>query len=198
MNTFIGACAEFDSGDVDEEIIAASDILYVEGYLWDQPAAKEAIQLAMQVAQKNNTKVALSLSDVFCVERHRAEFNQLIDNSVDILFANEQEAMSLTQTDSLQAAAEKLASRLDIAALTQSAAGVTIATDGGLLHVEAEKVDNVVDTTGAGDLFAAGFLYGLSQNKNVKEAAMIGNRMAGKIIQQMGARAHFSVDELAA
>jgi len=198
MSTFIGACAEFASEDVDEKVIADSDILYIEGYLWDQDVAKAAIQKAVDEAKAHNTKVALSLSDAFCVDRHRESFHALIEESVDILFANEQEVIALTQTDSLDAAASAIASKVDIAALTQGAEGVTVVSQGNAQHITTPAVANLVDTTGAGDLFAAGFLYGLAQNKSTEQAAKMGNQMAGKIIQQMGARADFSAADVAA
>ena len=198
MSTFIGACAEFASEDVDEQVIADSEILYIEGYLWDQAPAKAAIKKAVKAAKKHNTKVALSLSDIFCVDRHRESFMALIEESVDILFANEQEATILTETASVAEAGNLLAQHVEIVALTQGEHGVTVFARGEALHVNQVGVANVLDTTGAGDAFAAGFLFGLSESGELEMAARMGNRMAGKVIQQMGARADFSVEELAA
>ncbi len=198
MNTFIGACAEFASEDVDMAVIADSDVLYIEGYLWDQTPAKAAISKAVKAAKANNTKVALSLSDIFCVDRHRESFMALIEESVDILFANEQEATILTETASIADAGNVLAKHVDIAAITQGEHGVTVFAHGEALHVNQLAIDKVIDTTGAGDTFAAGFLYGLSQSGSYETAARMGNAMAGKIVQQMGARGEFSVEELAA
>jgi sugar/nucleoside kinase (ribokinase family) len=189
MNTYIGACAELDPSDIDEERIKASGIIYIEGYLWDQPAAKDAIRHAIQTAKIAGRKVALSLSDLFCVERHREEFNQIIHEYVDVLFANESELLALAQLSDVKQAAKLIGARVRVLVVTQGAQGVLVVSDGVTAHYHADVIDEVVDTTGAGDLFAAGFLFGLTQGESLADCADIGNCCAGVIIQQMGARA---------
>jgi len=198
MNTFIGACADITPEDIDENVIAKGAILYVEGYLWDQENAKNAIRKGLEAAQKHGRKIAFSLSDKFCVDRHREQFLELIDQHLDIVFANEQELLSLTLTDNFDAAVKQVAGKCDIMVITRSEKGSLIITRDGTETVPAEKVAKVVDTTGAGDLFAAGFLYGFSRNLPLKECAQIGNRCAARIIQQMGARTMTPLKDLAA
>lgn len=198
MNTYIGACAEIEPRDIDDARIKASGVIYIEGYLWDQPAAKDAIRHAIQTAKIAGRKVALSLSDLFCVERHRAEFNQIIHEYVDVLFANESELLALAEMSDVKQAAKLVGEKVHVLAVTQGMQGVLVVADGEVLHYPADIIDNVVDTTGAGDLFAAGFLFGLTQGESFADCADLGNCCAGVIIQQMGARAPHPLLELVA
>lgn len=197
MMTYLGACTELDRGDVDPDLIAQAKVTYLEGYLWDPPKAKEAIADAAEIAHANGRKVALSLSDPFCVERHRDTFLELIAERVDILFANEVEIMSLFQAETFEEAASRVSAFVEVAALTRSAAGSVIVAGGEKITVAAEPVARVVDTTGAGDMYAAGFLYGFTQGRSMSECARFGGICAAEIISHMGARPETSLAELA-
>ncbi len=188
MATYLGACGNVTEEDIDEQLVTEGSILYVEGYLWDPAHAKAAIRHACDIAKKAGKKVAFTLSDTFCVKRHRAEFLELLGGTVDILFANEHELLALFDTDDFDSACKKLRGRCEIAAITCSERGCVILTRDKTLPVSAEKVEHVVDTTGAGDLFASGFLYGVARSWELEKAAKLGNRCAAVIIQQMGAR----------
>lgn len=198
MNTFLGACVALGPEDVDEKQIASAKVTYLEGYLWDPPRAKEALLRAAQLAHKHGRKVALSLSDPFCVDRHRAEFNRLIDDHVDVLFANESEALSLTETSDFEAALAKLRGRCELCVVTRGAHGATVLGTTDIHHVGAEAVDKLIDTTGAGDLFAAGFLHGLTHGRGPVQCAQLGALCAAEIISHYGARPEASLRELAA
>jgi sugar/nucleoside kinase (ribokinase family) len=198
MNTFLGACVGLGPEDVDENLIARSKVTYLEGYLWDPPRAKEALLRAAQLAHKHQRKVALSLSDAFCVDRHRAEFNRLIDDHVDVLFANESEALSLTQENEFEAALAKLRGRAELCVVTRSAQGATVLGAEEIHHIPAEPIDKLVDSTGAGDLFAAGFLYGFTHARGPIECARLGALCAAEILGHYGARPETSLRELAA
>jgi sugar/nucleoside kinase (ribokinase family) len=189
MQTYLGACAELTSADIDETTIAHGELLYLEGYLWDRAAAKEAFRKAIQIAHKHGRKVALTLSDAFCVERHRDEFFDLL-HDVDVLFANEAEIMSLYRTHDFDATLSALLAHLGtrIAAVTRGAKGCVVCHDGRTAVAVAEPVDSVIDTTGAGDLYAAGFLYGLSRRHTLTRCARMGSIAAAHIISHMGAR----------
>ena len=174
MQTYLGACTGLTTADIDEKAVKAARITYLEGYLWDPPAAKAAFRKAAEIARAAGRKVALTLSDPFCVERHRADFRALIEGSVDILFANEAEIRSLWQVGSFKAALAATRGRVPIAALTRSAAG-SVVLDGETVHeIAAEPVERVVDTTGAGDLYAAGFLHGLVRGAGHQNAGPAG------------------------
>src|SRR6202022_2976203 len=163
MNTYLGACVELAAADIDPDVIAAAQVTYLEGYLFDPPKAQEAFRKAAAIAHAAGCKVALSLSDPFCVGRHRADFRDLVDGHVDILFANEAEICSLFETDDFAAATAAVRGHVAIAALTRGAAG-SVSWAGGAEHpVAAAPVSRVVDTTGAGDLYASGFLHGLTR-----------------------------------
>lgn len=198
MQTYIGACVGVSEGDITPEHIASAAIIYVEGYLWDQEGPKAAIRRAIELAKQANRKVAFTLSDVFCVDRHRAEFLELIRNQVDILFSNENELLSLFVGDDFDTALWKLRQICPLAAITRSANGAIVATKDKAEAVQTSTVNNVIDTTGAGDLFASGFLYGLSKGWNLRDCAQLGNRCAGHIIQQMGARSMMPLGKLVA
>lgn len=195
MNTFLGACLDLTPGDIDAEIIQASKVVYLEGYLWDPPAAKEAFLKAAALAHAADRKVALSLSDPFCVNRHLDSFRELVSDHVDILFANESEIIALFGGDFDSAAAEA-AKHVEVAVLTRGEQGATVLTGGQAYHVPAEKVEAVVDTTGAGDLFAAGFLYGYTQGRDPATCARLGAICAGEIIGHYGARSEVNLAEL--
>jgi sugar/nucleoside kinase (ribokinase family) len=188
MNTYIGACAEMNADDINDALIARSKITYVEGYLWDQPDSKDAIRKALDVAHKYNRKVAFSLSDKFCVDRHREEFLHLVTHHIDILFANESEIIALMQATDFEHAREKIRGVCEIAALTRSEHGSQIITKGATIAVPAGSGLKVIDTTGAGDLYASGFLFGITQDWPLKRCAELGTKSASAIIQQIGAR----------
>ncbi|HSD35308.1 MAG TPA: adenosine kinase [Alphaproteobacteria bacterium] len=188
MNTYLGASVELGPEDVDEALIAAAQVTYLEGYLWDRPRAKDAFRKAARIAHEAGRKVALTLSDPFCVERHRAEFQELVRGPVDILFANEAEIRALWQVRDFDAALSATRGLVQIAALTRSEKGSVVLSNGKTESVPAEPVQRVVDTTGAGDLFAAGFLHGLTQGRPPAEAARIGAIAAAEVIAHVGAR----------
>ncbi len=197
LNTFLGASTGLGPDDVDEDQVAGASITYLEGYLWDPPEAKEAFLKAARTARKAGRDVALTLSDPFCVERHRDEFLELVRNEVNIVFANEAEIMSLYQVDNFDDALQAAKADCGLAALTRSAAGCVIA-DGDEVHVvDAVKVDRVVDTTGAGDLFAAGFLFGLTRGKPLAACGQLGSLAASEVISHVGARPETSLADLA-
>ena len=198
MNTYLGACVELGPEDVPDELIAASEVVYLEGYLYDPPRAKEAFLKAAKVAEAAGRKVALSLSDPFCVERYRAEFLELLEGHVNILFANEDEITSLYQVENFDDALQHVRGHCDIAALTRSANGSVVVAGDEVHVVDAETVTNVVDTTGAGDSYAAGFLYGLSRGDDLATAARIGGILAAEIISHYGARSESNLKELVA
>lgn len=197
MMTFLGASTEMTPEDLGAQSLGAAKVLYIEGYLWDQPAAKAAVQKAADMARVAGAKVAFSLSDTFCVERHRAEFQSLIKDHVDILFANEGEIMSLFETTSFDEAAEAAAAVVEVAALTRGAEGSVALAEGKWVEVEAEVVDDIIDTTGAGDLYAAGFLYGWSNGRDLETCAKLGGLAAAEVISHLGARPETSLADLA-
>jgi sugar/nucleoside kinase (ribokinase family) len=198
MNTFLGACRELDPGDIDEAAIASAAIMYIEGYLWDAEASKAAIRRGISAAKRAGRKVALTLSDPFCVGRFRDEFVDLLREDVDILFANEAEITALYQADGFDEALQKARAWKGLAAMTRSEKGCVIAAPDGEVHViDAVPVKKVVDTTGAGDQFAAGFLYGLSRGMGLPECGRLGAIAAAEIISHFGARPETSLKTLA-
>lgn len=196
MNTYIGACAELTETDINDALIAHSKVTYIEGYLWDTPSAKEAIRKALRVAKMKNRKVAFSLSDLFCVERHREDFWELITTSVDILFANEAELLSLTQKHDWESARAAIRGRCPISVLTRSEKGSQIITKMDTIEIDPGRNLKVIDSTGAGDLYAAGFLYGYTQGWQLARCGDLATRCASEIIQQFGARPHRPLTQL--
>jgi len=204
MNTYLGACQGLSPADVDEATTAAARVVYLEGYLWDPPAAKDAFRKAVTIAHKAGHAVALTLSDAFCVGRYREEFLGLIrDGSVDILFANIGELQSLYETDDAEAAVKALRDERDarghhlLGLVTRSAEGSLVVRGGEIRAVEASPVKEVVDTTGAGDLFAAGFLAGHARGLDYATSARLGSLAASEVIQHIGARPQHDLVALA-
>ena len=198
MNTFLGACVGLGPNDIDADAVAAATITYLEGYLWDPPGAKAAFRKAISIAHGAGREVALTLSDSFCVDRYRGEFLALVDSEIDVLFANEAEITSLYQVSSFDAALQRVRGRRGITVLTRGAAG-SVLVQGEELHViAAEPVAKVVDTTGAGDLYAAGVLYGYTQGLGLYAAGRLGSIAAAEVIGHFGARPEAALHELAA
>ncbi|MFN3659475.1 MAG: adenosine kinase [Pseudolabrys sp.] len=199
MNTYLGAAQDLRPSDIDEAQIAAAEVVYLEGYLWDPPQAKEALVKAADIAHKNGRRVALTLSDAFCVDRYRGEFLELIrKGTVDIVFANEHELRSLYQTADFDTGAKALREDARLAVVTRSEKGCVVIGKNGLEAVPAEPVEQVADVTGAGDLFAAGFLVGLARGKDHRTAARLGGLAAAEVIQHIGARPVVSLEARAA
>ena len=198
MNTYLGAAQDLHPADVDAEAVAAAAITYLEGYLWDPPKAKEAFRKAAEVAHGAGRQVALTLSDAFCVGRYRAEFLELIRGGmVDILFANESELKSLYETSDFATGIDALRGDARLAVVTRSEKGCIVVSKDGTLEVPAAPIRTLVDATGAGDLFAAGFLCGLSRGREHRTSAQLGALAAAEVIQHIGARPEVSLEDLA-
>jgi sugar/nucleoside kinase (ribokinase family) len=198
MNTYLGACQSLGPADIDEEVVAASAITYLEGYLWDPPEAKEAFRKAAAIAHAADRQVSITLSDPFCVDRFRDEFLGLIrDGTIDILFANESEIRSLYETASLDAAIAALAGDCPLSAVTVGAHGVLVVSRDGVKKIPAVPVETIADLTGAGDLFAAGFLFGIARGMDHTDAARLGAIAAGEVIGHVGPRPAASLADLA-
>ena len=199
MNTFLGASQYLPASALDRELIASAEILYLEGYLWDPEEPRGAMREAIAIARGAGRKVAFTLSDAFCIDRHRGDFRALIGESlIDILFANEAEILSLNETDDFEAAVAATAAKTPLLVVTRSEKGA-IAVQNGVRHaVPAEPVAHVVDTTGAGDLFAAGFLAGLTQGRSVQDALTMGAIAAAEVISHYGARPEADLKALVA
>ena len=196
MNTFLGASTELGPDDVDAEKVAAASVLYIEGYQWDTPLAKAAIRKASKASKGAGRKVALSLSDPFVVDRHRADLLTLIKEDVDILFGNEEEIFRLYEAGNLETAVERVRGSKTLAIMTRSAKGA-VAFDGQTtIAVDAAPVAKVIDTTGAGDLFAAGFLYGYTHGRDLKSCLKLGALAAAEVISHMGARPEVPLKDL--
>jgi sugar/nucleoside kinase (ribokinase family) len=198
MNTYLGAAQELTPADIDADQVAASAFVYLEGYLWDPKSAKEAFVKAATIAHQAGRQVALTLSDSFCVDRYRDEFLELMrGGTVDLVFANEAELHSLYQTSDFDTALKALRSDIGLAAVTRSEKGCVVTSKEGVTTVPAFPVKKIVDTTGAGDLFAAGFLFGLSRGVGHENAGRLGGLAAAEVIQHIGARPQVSLKELA-
>jgi sugar/nucleoside kinase (ribokinase family) len=197
MNTYLGASREIVPADVNEKEIAAAAVLYIEGYLWDAPEAKAAINKCIAAAKRAGRKVALALSDPFCVSRWRDEFAAMLKSDLDIVFANEDEIKSLFEVETFDEALQALHSWHGIAALTRSEKGCVIVKGREVHVIDASPVARVVDTTGAGDQFAAGFLYGLTHGKSLGACGKLGGIAAAEVISHYGARPEISLKQLA-
>lgn len=199
MRTYLGAAPLLDVHCVDEAVVGGADFVYLEGYLWDAPDAGPAVARAMEVARRGGGRVALSLSDPGCVERHRSDLQALLeDGAVDVLFGNESEALELTGAASLEGAAGVIGTQVAVAALTRGPGGCLVVADGASVGVPAHRVERVVDTTGAGDLFAAGFLLGLARRLGPADCARLGGLAAADVISAVGARPHSDIRAAAA
>jgi sugar/nucleoside kinase (ribokinase family) len=188
MNTYLGACTGLGPADIDVARVGSAQVTYVEGYLWDAPAAKQAVLKAFDAAHAAGRKVSITLSDSFCVHRYREEFRDLIRTKVDILFGNEAEIKALYEVETFDEALEATRKEAKIAALTRSEKGSVVVKGGETYAVPAAPVAKVVDTTGAGDLYASGFLFGFTQNKPLAECARLGGIAAAEVISHVGAR----------
>jgi sugar/nucleoside kinase (ribokinase family) len=188
MNTYLGACTGLGPNDIDTARVGAAQVTYVEGYLWDAPAAKQAVLKAFDAAHAAGRKVSITLSDSFCVHRYRDEFRDLVRNKVDILFGNEAEIKALYEVETFEQALEAVRKDAKIAALTRSEKGSVVVKGSETYEVAAAPVAKVVDTTGAGDLYAAGFLFGFTHGKPLAECARLGGIAAAEVISHVGAR----------
>jgi sugar/nucleoside kinase (ribokinase family) len=197
MSTYLGACGELALDDIDEDVVARADVTYIEGYMWDRDNQKEAVLKAMDVAHAHGKLVSLSLSDSFCVDRFRSEFVELVEGKVDILFANEAEIKSLYQVDTFEEAMERLRPHVKLAALTRSEKGSVVLSRDEVVAVPAHPTD-LIDTTGAGDLYAAGFLFGYTSGKSLEDCARLGGLAAAEVISHLGARPEVNLAKLAA
>ena len=198
MNTYLGASRELGPADVRKADIAAADILYIEGYLWDSEPSKAASRKAIAFAKEAGTKVAFTLSDPFCVGRYREEFLELLENDLDLLFANEEESKALFEVEIFDEVLQHVGRWGGIAALTRSEKGCIVAREQEVHVIDAAPIARVVDTTGAGDQFAAGFLYGLARGKPLAVCGKLGALAGGEIISHYGARPETSLEKLAA
>ena len=197
MNTFLGISALLEPADVDERLVVSAAITFCEGYLWDVDIAKQAIRAAMKIANDAGRIVSLTLSDPFCVDRHRDEWLDLLSDQVDLVFANQAEVCSLFEIDDYEIAARRLAEIVEVAVVTRSAAGSVVLSDGEVFPTPAADVEHVVDATGAGDLFAAGFLFGMSRGVSLVRCSELGHVAAGEVISHVGARPMVSLAGLA-
>lgn len=188
MNTFLGASVEMGPDDVETNLVASSKITYLEGYLYNSEQSKKAFQYAGKVAHDAGHRVALTLSDPFCVRAHRADFQYLVQEHVDILFANEHEIMELYETETFEQACKKVINKCEIAVLTRSEKGAVVVSKDGILTTPAEHVDKVIDTTGAGDQYAAGFLFGFTRGMKLDMCAKLGALAAAEVISHIGPR----------
>lgn len=199
MNTYLGACVELGPEHVEEEVVAEAKVTYFEGYLWDPPRAKDAIREAARIAHANGREMSMTLSDPFCVGRYRAEFLDLMKSgTVDIVFANKQELLSLYETEDFELALGKIAVDCKLAAITLSEEGAVIVRGKERVKIDAYAIDELVDTTGAGDLFASGFLYGYTQGRSLEDCGKLGCFAAAEVIQQIGPRPMVSLKDAAA
>ena len=196
MCTYLGASVLLEPKDLDLSAVSEAKILYLEGYLWDNPAAKNAFTKAAEIAKNAGRKVALSLSDSFCVSRHRESFIELVEDYIDILFANEDEITTLYKTSNLNLAIEKLKKKCELAAITIGKHGSILISNGKEISIDPFIFGKAIDTTGAGDLYAGGFLKGLSEGLNPLISAKIGSICAGQIVTQLGSRSNTNLVNL--
>lgn len=196
MQTFLGSCVELGPEDIDPVLIARSSVTYLEGYLWDPPQAKKAFVKAAKIAMQAGKTVSLSLSDPFCVKRHRIEFVSFVNNHVSLLFANEEEIKSLYRVKTFDEAVQKVRGQCKIAVLTRGEKGSVVITEEKTHVLDAKRVKKVVDTTGAGDAYAAGFLYGYTRGKDLSTCARLAGGTASEIIRHYGARPKMDLSKL--
>ncbi len=196
MNTYLGACTDLGPEDVDPKVIADADLLYIEGYQWNTPRSKEAIRKAAAIAKQAGKKRALSLSDVFVIDSHYDDLTALIRDEIDILFGNEAEVLRLTGKPDFDSAARELTSSKMMSVVTRGKEGAVVIDGGSVAAVPASPVSQVVDTTGAGDLFAAGFLYGYTHGRTLVNCALLGALAAAEIISHIGARPEANLREM--
>ncbi len=196
MNTFLGASVELNADDVDEALIAKAKVTYLEGYLFDREQAKQAFIRAAELAHNAGHRVALTLSDPFCVDRHRSDFLRLVESHVGILLANEEEIKSLYMQENFEDAISAVSDHVEIAAITRGEKGAVIISKGEQIKIDAAPVENVIDTTGAGDQFAAGFLYGFTEEKDLTTCGKLGALAAAEVIGHMGPRPEAAYKEL--
>ncbi|MCL5072291.1 MAG: adenosine kinase [Actinobacteria bacterium] len=198
MCTFLGVAGALNPEDIEENkyIISNSRLIYLEGYLWDRPEAKLAIKEAVKIARESGSKIAFSLSDSFCVQRHRSDFLELIRKDIDIVFANENEIMSLFEENDFESSIKKCRKINIIWALTRSEKGSIIVSKDNMYSIKIDKVENLTDTTGAGDLYAAGFLHGFLEGRDLITCGRMGSIAASEIISHYGARPRISLTEL--
>ena len=197
MNTYLGSSEHFGPEHIDVELVAAAQVTFLEGYLFDRPPAQEAYWKASQAAHENGRRVSLTLSDTFCVERHRGAWRDLVADQVDILFANEQEAMALYEVDTFEAALAAARADVEVAAITRGARGSVVARGDEVAEVAAHPVEHVVDTTGAGDLYAAGVLFGFTRGRSLADCGRLGSVAAAAVIGHTGPRPGMSLAQLA-
>jgi sugar/nucleoside kinase (ribokinase family) len=188
LNTFLGVSSLLGPDDIDDVLVASGKVLYMEGYLWDRDAAKAAYRKAAKAAHKAGRLVSLTLSDSFCVDRHRADFRSLVTADVDVLFGNEDELLSLYEVTSFDDAVRAVRADCQMAAITRGASGSVVITRDEIIEVPAEPCPHVVDTTGAGDLYASGFLFGLTHDLPLAECGRLGSVAASEVISHVGAR----------
>lgn len=196
MCTYLGASVQLEPDDLDLSMVRDTKILYLEGYLWDSPAAKRAFIAAAEACKKAGGQVALSLSDGFCVARHRESFIDLVDSHVDVLFANESEIIALYETSNFDAAVERVKGACKVAALTCSEKGSLVLGDNQSWDIKSYNLGPVVDTTGAGDLYAGGFLFGYTNGKTLQRCGELGSLCAGQVVTQLGPRSQVSLKDL--
>ena len=196
MCTYLGASIEFETKDIDFSVLRESKYLYLEGYLWDSELAKNAFLKAAQIAKLSNTKIILSLSDSFCVDRHRDSFLELIENYVDIVFCNESEVLSLFKKDKLANCKGELSSLCELVVVTLGSNGSLIINRSDVEVIKSKTKGKIIDTTGAGDIYAGGFIHGLIKNYSLKKCGEIGSICAGQIITQLGSRSNIDLKKL--
>ena len=198
MCTFLGASTQLEPEDLDLSMVREAKVLYLEGYLWDSPAAKRAFIAAAEACRDSGGQVALSLSDGFCVDRHRESFLDLVNGHVDVLFANDVEIMSLYETDDFDTAVQQVSGCCKVAALTRGAKGSVVLSGDQRWDIGIVSLGDLLDTTGAGDLYAGGFLHGYTQGESLERCGQLGALCAGQIVTQLGARPQVSLKQLAA
>jgi len=195
MCTYLGACVNLTEKDIDPALVQKAAVTYMEGYLWDPEQAKTAFRKAMTIAHDAGRKTSFSLSDSFCVGRYRQEFRHLAEHEIDILFANEEELLMLYDTRDIDAAIKAVQKHCDVAAITRGARGCTIVSPDEIIDINGYRVNDLVDTTGAGDLFAAGFLHGYSRGHDLATCGSMGNLIASEVITHVGARPNIDLKQ---